>query len=111
MEERYIIRQEASNLFQFNLETEEEEILLNGNDYKTLALCKKAIAQLKTHAFDDELFVRNNDDIEGPSFKIISTTGKILATSKTYSSFTLMEQEIEILKPVIATSQTIIYKQ
>ena len=93
------IYKESVGVFRFEFETVHGSFLFKGiGAFRSVDHCMKGITYFKSQSMYDSFFSRETDSGDNPYFLLVDQAGKRLGIRDIYSSFTLMEQDINDLK-------------
>ncbi|UAB84149.1 hypothetical protein INR75_18605 [Zunongwangia sp. SCSIO 43204] len=99
------IYKQEDGFFRFEYKSDHGDFLFQGlGVFRSLDHCKKGIDYFKNESMYESFFSRETDSEGNPFFLMLDQTAKKLGISDIYSSFTLMERDIDVLKAQIYAS-------
>ena len=96
--EKFIIKRNPNNEFQFYFVDKKGNIILSSGVYTRKLMCLKGIESVKRNSQDDMKFFRKTSSNNETYFNLKAFNGKVIAVSRLYKNKVLREKGIEFLK-------------
>lgn len=98
MAAKFVVKPIKGGQYMFNLVSQNGEIILTSEQYKSMGGLKNGIKSVKTHAKDEKNFKKLTTKKGDPYFILRAGNNRVIGKSETYSSESAMKNGIDSVK-------------
>src|SRR6516162_1212410 len=103
----FVIEKGATGAFHFNLQADNNEIVLTSQHYASKQKAEEGIASVKANAGTPERFKHHTSKVGKPYFTLVAANGETIGTSEMYASKQKAEEGCAAVAKLAASAKTV----